>query len=92
MSRRFSLFNATSLALGFAFLYLPIVALGYVPLWLTARTNTRDSCRFGWGMTPNDRERPMHRPDTPSQPSLVLLFLPLLLVLAVPVFLLDLCF
>jgi ATP-binding cassette subfamily B protein len=36
---------------------LPIVVLGYVPLLLVTRTNTRDSYRFSFGMTPNDRER-----------------------------------
>lgn len=36
---------------------LPIVLLGYVPLWLVTRTNTRDSYRFAFGMTPNDRQR-----------------------------------
>ncbi len=36
---------------------LPIVLLGYVPLWIVSRSNTRDSYRFAFGMTPNDRQR-----------------------------------
>ena|SRR5215218_9025464 len=36
---------------------LRIVVLGYVPLWIVTRTNTRVSYRFAFGMTPNDRRR-----------------------------------
>ncbi len=36
---------------------LPIVTLGYVPVWLVSRKNTRDTYRFAFGMTPNDRQR-----------------------------------
>jgi hypothetical protein len=36
---------------------LPVVLLGHVPLLLVTRTNARDSYRFSFGMTPNDRER-----------------------------------
>ena len=36
---------------------LPVVVLGYAPLWLVTRRNTRDSYRFAFGMTPNDRQR-----------------------------------
>jgi hypothetical protein len=36
-------------------LLLPIVAVGIVPLWIVQRMNTRDTYRFSFGMTPNDR-------------------------------------
>ena len=36
---------------------LPLVALGYAPLWLVASRNTRDLYRFTHGMTPNERQR-----------------------------------
>jgi ATP-binding cassette subfamily B protein len=38
-------------------LLLPLVALGYVPLWLASSRNSRDSYGFAWGMTANDRQR-----------------------------------
>ena len=38
-------------------LLLPIVAVGIVPLWIVQRMNTRDTYRFSFGMTPNDRQR-----------------------------------
>jgi ATP-binding cassette subfamily B protein len=38
-------------------LLLPIVAVGIVPLWIVQRLNTRDTYRFSFGMTPNDRQR-----------------------------------
>jgi ATP-binding cassette subfamily B protein len=36
---------------------LPLVLVGYVPLWIVSSRNTRDLYRFTFGMTPNDRER-----------------------------------
>src|SRR5918992_3709194 len=38
-------------------LLLPLVALGYVPLWIVAARNTRDLYGFMFRMTPNERER-----------------------------------
>ena len=38
-------------------LLLPLVAVGIVPLWIVTRLNTRDTYRFAFGMTPNDRQR-----------------------------------
>jgi ATP-binding cassette subfamily B protein len=38
-------------------LLLPLVALGYIPLWVVAARNTRDLYDFMFGMTPNERER-----------------------------------
>jgi ATP-binding cassette, subfamily B, bacterial len=38
-------------------LLLPLVALGYLPLWIVAARNTRDLYHFMFGMTPNERER-----------------------------------
>ena len=38
-------------------LLLPLVLLGYVPLWMVGRLNSRDLYRFGFHMTPNDRLR-----------------------------------
>jgi ATP-binding cassette subfamily B protein len=38
-------------------LLLPLVALGYLPLWLASSRNSRDSYGFSWGMTANDRQR-----------------------------------
>jgi ATP-binding cassette subfamily B protein len=38
-------------------LLLPLVAVGVIPLWLVTRMNTRDTYRFSFGMTPNDRQR-----------------------------------
>jgi ABC-type multidrug transport system fused ATPase/permease subunit len=36
---------------------LPIVFLGYVPLWIASSRNTRDYYQFSFGMTHRDRER-----------------------------------
>jgi ATP-binding cassette, subfamily B, bacterial len=38
-------------------LLLPLVLLGYVPLWLVSTLNSRDLYRFIHGMTPNERAR-----------------------------------
>ena len=38
-------------------LLLPLVILGYVPLWVVASLNSRDLYRFMRGMTPNERQR-----------------------------------
>jgi ATP-binding cassette subfamily B protein len=38
-------------------LLLPLVALGYVPLWIVASRNSRDFYSFAYGMTANERER-----------------------------------
>lgn len=38
-------------------LLLPLVAVGIIPLWIVTRLNTRDTYRFSFGMTPNDRQR-----------------------------------
>jgi ATP-binding cassette subfamily B protein len=38
-------------------LLLPLVLLGYVPLWFVASLNSRDLYRFMHGMTPNERQR-----------------------------------
>jgi ATP-binding cassette subfamily B protein len=38
-------------------LLLPLVLVGYVPLWIVGRLNSRDFYRFGFQMTPNDRMR-----------------------------------
>ena len=38
-------------------LLLPLVLLGYLPLWIVSSRNTRDLYQFTYGMTPNDRER-----------------------------------
>jgi ATP-binding cassette, subfamily B, bacterial len=38
-------------------LLLPLVLIGYVPLWIVGRLNTRDLYDFRFGMTPNDRMR-----------------------------------
>jgi ATP-binding cassette, subfamily B, bacterial len=38
-------------------LLLPLVAFGYVPLWIVAARNTRDLYGFMFRMTPNERER-----------------------------------
>ena len=38
-------------------LLLPLVILGYVPLWVVASLNSRDLYRFVRGMTPNERQR-----------------------------------
>jgi ATP-binding cassette subfamily B protein len=38
-------------------LLVPIILLGYVPLWIASSRNTRDFYQFSFGMTPNDRER-----------------------------------
>jgi ATP-binding cassette, subfamily B, bacterial len=38
-------------------LLLPLVILGYVPLWIVASLNSRDLYRFVRGMTPNERQR-----------------------------------
>ena len=36
---------------------LPIVVLAYVPLWVATGRNSRTTYRFGWSMTPGDRQR-----------------------------------
>jgi ATP-binding cassette subfamily B protein len=36
---------------------LPVVLVGYLPLWFTARLDGRDSYSVAWGMTANDRHR-----------------------------------
>jgi ATP-binding cassette subfamily B protein len=36
---------------------LPLVVLGYVPLWIVAARNSRDLYRFQHGMTANERQR-----------------------------------
>ncbi|HZR94744.1 MAG TPA: ABC transporter ATP-binding protein [Gaiellaceae bacterium] len=38
-------------------LLVPIVLLGYVPLWVASSRNTRDFYTFAFGMTPADRQR-----------------------------------
>jgi ABC-type multidrug transport system fused ATPase/permease subunit len=38
-------------------LLLPLVLLGYIPLWFVASKNSRDLYRFMHGMTPNERQR-----------------------------------
>ena len=38
-------------------LLLPLVAFGYIPLWIVAARNTRDLYGFMFRMTPNERER-----------------------------------
>jgi ATP-binding cassette, subfamily B, bacterial len=38
-------------------LLLPLVLLGYVPLWFVSTLNSRDLYRFMHGMTPNERQR-----------------------------------
>jgi ATP-binding cassette subfamily B protein len=38
-------------------LLLPLVLLGYVPLWFVATLNSRDLYSFMHGMTPNERQR-----------------------------------
>jgi ATP-binding cassette, subfamily B, bacterial len=38
-------------------LLLPLVLLGYVPLWFVSSLNSRDLYRFMHGMTPNERQR-----------------------------------
>jgi ATP-binding cassette subfamily B protein len=38
-------------------LLLPLIALGYLPLWVVTSRNTRDLYQFVYGMTPNDRAR-----------------------------------
>ena len=36
---------------------VPLIVVGYIPLALVTRLNTRDTYGFAWGMTPNDRQR-----------------------------------
>ncbi|HEY1369870.1 MAG TPA: ABC transporter ATP-binding protein [Gaiellaceae bacterium] len=38
-------------------LLLPVVLLGYVPLWIASSRNSRDYYQFSFEMTPNDRMR-----------------------------------
>jgi ATP-binding cassette subfamily B protein len=38
-------------------LLVPLVLLGYVPLWIASSRNSRDFYKFSWGMTPKDRQR-----------------------------------
>jgi ATP-binding cassette, subfamily B, bacterial len=38
-------------------LLVPLVLLGYVPLWIASSLNSRDVYHVMWGMTPNDRQR-----------------------------------
>jgi ATP-binding cassette subfamily B protein len=38
-------------------LLLPLVLLGYVPLWIVSTRNSRDFYRVMFGMTPNERQR-----------------------------------
>ena len=38
-------------------LLLPLVLLGYIPLWFVSTLNSRDLYRFMHGMTPNERQR-----------------------------------
>jgi ABC-type multidrug transport system fused ATPase/permease subunit len=38
-------------------LLVPIVLLGYLPLWIASARNSRDFYAFAFGMTPNDRRR-----------------------------------
>jgi len=38
-------------------LLLPLVVLGYIPLWFVSSRNSRDLYRFMHGMTPNERQR-----------------------------------
>ena len=38
-------------------LLVPLVLVGYVPLWIASSRNSRDYYRFAFGMTPNDRQR-----------------------------------
>jgi len=38
-------------------LLVPLVLLGYVPLWIASSRNSRDFYQFSWGMTPKDRQR-----------------------------------
>jgi len=38
-------------------LLVPLVLVGYVPLWIASSRNSRDYYLFAFGMTPNDRRR-----------------------------------
>jgi ATP-binding cassette subfamily B protein len=38
-------------------LLVPLVLLGYIPLWIASSRNSRDFYEMSWGMTPNDRQR-----------------------------------
>jgi ATP-binding cassette, subfamily B, bacterial len=38
-------------------LLVPVVLLGYVPLWIASSRNSRDYYEVSWGMTPKDRQR-----------------------------------
>jgi len=38
-------------------LLLPLVLVGYIPLWFVSTLNSRDLYRFMHGMTPNERQR-----------------------------------
>ena len=38
-------------------LLLPLVLIGYIPLWFVSTLNSRDLYRFMHGMTPNERQR-----------------------------------
>jgi ATP-binding cassette, subfamily B, bacterial len=38
-------------------LLVPVVLVGYVPLWIASSRNSRDYYDFSWGMTPRDRQR-----------------------------------
>jgi ATP-binding cassette, subfamily B, bacterial len=38
-------------------LLVPLVLVGYIPLWIASSRNSRDYYLFAFGMTPNDRRR-----------------------------------
>jgi ATP-binding cassette subfamily B protein len=52
--------TATSIVIALAALQpllLPLVLIGYIPLWFVSTLNSRDLYRFMHGMTPNERQR-----------------------------------
>jgi ATP-binding cassette subfamily B protein len=52
--------TATSIVIALAALQpllLPLVLVGYIPLWFVSTLNSRDLYRFMHGMTPNERQR-----------------------------------
>jgi len=43
--------------LALAPLLVPVVVFGYIPLWVASVRNSESNYRFGWRMTPHDRQR-----------------------------------
>ena len=43
--------------LALAPLLVPLVVFGYIPLWVASLRNSQSTYRFGWNMTPEDRQR-----------------------------------